>query len=128
MQNFHSEGAPAAIGPYSQAVRTGDLLFCSGQTPLDPETTELVGDSIEEQTTQALKNLASVLDAAGLSLNDVVRTGVFLQSMEDFPGMNVTYERIFGEHKPARTTVAVKQNPLGARIEIECIAEFKEGS
>jgi 2-iminobutanoate/2-iminopropanoate deaminase len=124
VQNIHSEGAPAAIGPYSQAVRTGDLLFCSGQTPLDPETMKLVGDSIEEQTAQALQNLASVLEAAGLSLDDVVRTGVFLQSMDDFPGMNKTYERIFGEHKPARTTVAVKQNPLDARIEIECIAEF----
>ncbi|MGD2163465.1 MAG: RidA family protein [Anaerolineales bacterium] len=125
MQIYHSEAAPAAIGPYSQAIRTGNLLFCSGQTPLDPQTMQLVGEGIEEQTEQALDNLSSVLRQAGLSLKDVVKTSVFLQSMDDFPGMNATYERIFNGHKPARTTVAVRQNPLGARVEIECIAEFQ---
>lgn len=124
MKNYHSDDAPAAIGPYRQAVRSGQLLFCSGQTPLDPETMSLVGETIQEQTEQALGNLDSVLKSAGLSLDDVVKTSVFLQTMDDFPGMNSTYERAFGEHKPARTTVAVHQNPLGARVEIECIAEF----
>lgn len=124
MKTYHSENAPAAIGPYSQAVRSGNLLFCSGQTPLDPGSMSLVGETIEEQTEQALANLTSVLAAAGLSLQHVVKTSVFLQTMDDFPGMNNTYERVFGPHKPARTTVAVHQNPLGARVEIECIAEF----
>lgn len=125
MQTFQSENAPAAIGPYSQAIRAGGLLFCSGQTPLDPETMSLVGESIEEQTAQALKNLSAVLAAAGLSLQDVVKTSVFLQTMEDFQGMNSAYAAIFGDHKPARTTVAVRQNPLGALVEIECIAEIR---
>jgi 2-iminobutanoate/2-iminopropanoate deaminase len=125
LNKYESNEAPDAIGPYSQAIRSGDLLFCSGQTPLDPDTMALVGEHIEEQTEQALKNLTAVLKSAGLTLEDVVKTSVFLQTMDDFPGMNATYERIFGKHKPARTTVAVYQNPLGARVEIECIAEFK---
>lgn len=124
MNKYQSQEAPAAIGPYSQAIRSGNLLFCSGQTPLDPETMALVGENVEEQTEQALKNLSAVLESAGLSLEDVVKTSVFLQTMNDFPEMNAAYERIFGEHKPARTTVAVHQNPLGARVEIDCIAEF----
>jgi 2-iminobutanoate/2-iminopropanoate deaminase len=124
MQKYHSAVAPAAIGPYSQAIRSGSLYFCSGQTPLDPGTMALVGESIEEQTEQAIRNLSQVLDEAGLSLQNVVKTSVFLQTMDDFPGMNQTYQRMFGEHKPARTTVAVHQNPLGALVEIECIAEF----
>jgi 2-iminobutanoate/2-iminopropanoate deaminase len=124
VNTYQSQEAPAAIGPYSQAIRSGNLLFCSGQTPLDPETMALVGENVEEQTEQALKNLSAVLESAGLSLESVVKTSVFLQTMNDFPEMNAAYERIFGEHKPARTTVAVYQNPLGARVEIDCIAEF----
>ena len=124
MQIFHSDEAPAAIGPYSQAIQAGGLLFCSGQTPLDPKTMSLVGETIEEQTEQALNNLSAVLAAAGLSLQNVVKSSVFLQTMDDFQGMNRTYASIFGDHKPARTTVAVRQNPLGARVEIECIAEM----
>jgi 2-iminobutanoate/2-iminopropanoate deaminase len=125
MQTHNSEEAPAAIGPYSQAIRTGNLLFCSGQTPLDPESMTLVGETIEEQTEQALRNLEVVLKEAGLTLSHVVKTSVFLQSMDDFSGMNAVYERVFEGHKPARTTVAVRQNPLSARVEIECIAEFQ---
>jgi 2-iminobutanoate/2-iminopropanoate deaminase len=124
MQIFHSDEAPAAIGPYSQAIQAGGLLFCSGQTPLDPKTMSLVGETIEEQTEQVLNNLRAVLTAAGLSLQNVVKSSVFLETMDDFQGMNSTYARIFGDHKPARTTVAVRQNPLGARVEIECIAEM----
>lgn len=125
MQKIHSSHAPAAIGPYSQAIRSGNLLFCSGQTPLDPETQTIVGDTIEEQTRQALSNLNRVLAADGLGLNDIVKTSVFLKTMDDFEGMNSIYESVFGSHKPARTTVAVRQNPLDARVEIECIAEYQ---
>jgi len=125
MEVIYSEGAPSAIGPYSHAVRSGNLLFCSGQTPLDPETMDLVEGGIEEQTRAVLRNLELVLQAAGLTLGDVVKTSVFLEDMDDFAGMNKSYASVFGEHKPARTTVAVRANPLGARVEIECVAAFQ---
>lgn len=127
MKIINAELAPQAIGPYSHAIRSGDLLFCSGQTPLDPETMQLTGETIEEQTQAALGNLECVLHAAGLKLVDVVKTSVFLYDMDDFAGMNKIYASVFGEHKPARTTVAVRANPLCARVEIECIAEFPGG-
>lgn len=123
MQLEHAPEAPQAIGPYSHAARVGDLVFCSGQTPLDPGTMELVGDDIEIQTAQVLKNLESVLRSLGLDLSSVIKTTVFLAAMEDFQGMNTVYAEIFGAHRPARTTVAIKENPLGALVEIECIAE-----
>jgi len=126
METKQSGRAPRAIGPYSHAVRSGWLLFCSGQTPLDPETMELVGDTIEVQAERALANLELVLGDCGLSLADVIKTNVYLQDMADFAGMNAVYARKFGEHKPARTTVAVRENPLGALVEIECVAEFDE--
>ena len=116
--------APAAIGPYSHAIRVGDLLFCSGQTPLDPETMTLVEGEVGEQTAQALANLSAVLEAAGLSLSQVVKTTVFLTDMGDFEAMNDAYGRTFGDHRPARSTVAVRQLPMDARVEIECIAAF----
>ncbi|MDX1417513.1 MAG: Rid family detoxifying hydrolase [Candidatus Promineifilaceae bacterium] len=115
--------APEAIGPYCHATQVGNLLFCSGQTPLDPKTMQLVGANIAEQTEQALRNLSTVLNGLGLSLQNVVKTTVFLQSMDDFQGMNAVYARMFGAHRPARTTIAVRENPLGALVEIECIAE-----
>ena len=115
--------APEAIGPYCHATQVGDLVFCSGQTPLDPGTMTLVGETIEEQTEQALKNLATVLNGLGLSLNNVAKTTVFLKDMADFQGMNGVYARMFGAHRPARTTIAIRQNPLDALVEIECIAE-----
>ena len=117
------EGAPAAIGPYAHAVRVGSLVFCSGQTPLDPVSMNLVGDNIEEQTLQALKNLETVLVGLDLSLKHIVKTNVYLATMEDFDGMNRVYAEVFGSHTPARTTIAVKQNPLNALVEIECIAD-----
>jgi len=126
MEMKQSGRAPRAIGPYSHAVRSGRLLFCSGQTPLDPETMKLIGDTIEVQVERALANLELVLEDCGLSLADVVKTNVYLQDMDDFAGMNSVYARKFGEHKPARTTVAVRENPLGALVEIECVAEFHE--
>ena len=124
MKAIFVDDAPAAIGPYCHAMKVGNLLFCSGQTPLDPATMKLVGDSIEVQTEQALNNLAVVLAGQGLSLQSIVKTNVYLQDMADFQGMNGVYERLFAGHKPSRTTVAVHQNPLGALVEIECIAEI----
>jgi 2-iminobutanoate/2-iminopropanoate deaminase len=120
-------GAPAAIGPYSHAVAAGSLVFCSGQTPLDPTSGDLVGTTIEEQTERVLDNLEIVLGGLGLTLAQVVKTNVYLRSMDDFAGMNAVYARRFGEHRPARTTVAVRQNPLDALVEIECVAEVPPG-
>lgn len=117
-----SPAAPAAIGPYSQAIRAGSLLFCSGQIPLDPKTMQLVGSNAAEQADQVLKNLAAVLTAGGASLAHVVRTTIFLASMSDFVAVNEVYGRHFGAHKPARATVAVKELPKGALVEIDCIA------
>ncbi len=127
MKRINIEGAPAAIGPYSHAVRSGNLLFLSGQTPVDPETGSLVGEDISAQTHRVFDNLAIVLAGSGLTLFDVVKTNVYLRSMDDFAEMNAVYAKRFGDHRPARTTVAVKQNPLDARVEIECVAEL-EGS
>jgi len=117
-------GAPGAIGPYCHAVRTGNLVFCSGQTPLDPETMEIVGTDIGEQTMRALKNIEIVLKGLGLSLQNVVKSTVYLKDMDDFEGMNSTYAGVFSPHTPARTTISVKKNPLDALVEIECIAEI----
>lgn len=124
MQLVHAAKAPAAIGPYSHAVKAAGLLFCSGQTPLDPVTMQIVGATIEEQTHRVLDNLELVLAAEGLTLHEVSKTTVFLKSMDDFPGMNGVYAQRFGDHRPSRTTVAVRQNPLDALVEIECIAEL----
>jgi len=115
--------APKAIGPYCHATQVGELVFCSGQTPLDPDTMELSGDSIAEQTERALRNLELVLVDLGSSLQAVIKTTVFLTDMSDFTEMNAVYARCFGEHTPARTTVAVKALPKNALVEIECIAQ-----
>ncbi len=125
MQIKNIDEAPEAIGPYCHAIQSGNFVFCSGQTPLDPETMQLVGDDIGEQTERVLQNLEVVLSGMGLSLQNVVKTTVFLKDMADFQGMNNVYKRMFGDHRPARTTVSVKQNPLDALVEIECIAEIK---
>lgn len=117
-----TSGAPAAIGPYSQAIRCGALLFCSGQIPLDPYGGDLVEGGIEAQTTRVLDNLTAVLAAAGATLGDVVKTTVFLASMDDFPAMNQVYATYFGEAPPARSTIGVAALPKGARVEIEAIA------
>lgn len=122
LQPIHTDAAPAAIGPYSQAVRVGDMLFCSGQIPLDPATMEMVGDSAAEQCEQVMANLRQVLEAAGGGLDRVARTTIFLASMADFAAVNEVYARHFGDHKPARACVAVKELPKGALVEIDCIA------
>ncbi len=114
--------APAPIGPYSQAIRAGKELFCSGQIPLDPATGEIIEGDVATQTEQALKNLAAVLDEAGYSFDDVVKTTVFLVDMNDFGQMNAVYEKYFGNSKPARSTVAVAGLPRNVRVEIDCIA------
>ncbi len=116
------EGAPEAIGPYSQAVSIGKLVFCSGQTPLNPETMQIEGTEIQEQTRRVLKNIAIVLNGLGMTPDSVVKTTVYLKDMDDFQGMNKVYAGFFGQHKPARTTIAVNKLPLDALVEIECIA------
>ena len=122
LQIAHSPSAPAAIGPYSQAIRAGNLLFCSGQIALDPQTMQMVGSTVAEQAEQVMKNLASVLAAAGASFANVARTTIYLVDMADFAAVNEVYGRHLGEHKPARATVAVKQLPKGGLVEIDCIA------
>jgi len=123
MQTKIIEGAPKAIGPYSHAVKTGNLVYVSGQAALDPETMKLVGDTIKEQTERTFKNIGIILNGLGLGYSNVVKANVYLKNMEDFAAMNEVYAKVFGDHRPARTTIAVKQNPLDALVEIECIAE-----
>ena len=125
MEKIFIESAPGAIGPYCHAVKTGNLVFCSGQTPLDPETMEIVGSTIEEQTRRVLTNITIVLNGIDLGLKDIVKTTVFLKSMDDFKGMNGVYAEMFDGHTPARSAIAIKKNPLDAMVEIECIAEIK---
>ena len=115
-------GAPAAIGPYAQAIRAGGLLFCSGQIPLDPATGKIVPGGIEEQTARVIANLEAVLAAGGASLATVVKTTVYLVDLADFPKMNAVYGRFFPEEPPARATVQVAKLPAGALVEIDAIA------
>ena len=125
MQTITTSHAPAAIGPYSQGIVSGGLLFTAGQIPLDPEKMSLVGATIEEQTLQVLRNLDAVLAAADTNWDHVVKTTVFLVDLADFPAMNQIYEQHLGVAKPARSTVQVAALPRGAKIEIELIAETK---
>ncbi|MGI8639771.1 MAG: RidA family protein [Pyrinomonadaceae bacterium] len=117
-----TENAPGAIGPYSQAIKVENMVFCSGQIPIDPQTGEFVSDDVAEQTRQVLKNLSAVLEAAGANLNNVVKTTVFLADMNDFAAMNGIYAEFFSENKPARATVQAARLPKDARVEIDCIA------
>jgi len=115
--------APAAIGPYSQAIVSGGIVYCSGQIPLDPGTMELVGETAAEQCEQVMKNLSAVLKAAGTSLGHAIRCTIFLASMDDFAAVNEVYGRHLGDHRPARATVAVKTLPKNVLVEIDAIAE-----
>jgi 2-iminobutanoate/2-iminopropanoate deaminase len=124
MKSIFVEGAPAAIGPYCHAMKVGNLLFCSGQTPLNPETMQVEGETIEEQTRRVFANISTVLGGVGLTLQNVAKTTVYLKSMRDFKGMNGVYEAAFDGHKPARTTIAIQENPMDVLVEIECIAEI----
>jgi 2-iminobutanoate/2-iminopropanoate deaminase len=120
-----TSGAPKAIGPYSQAVRANGFLFTAGQVALDPRSGELVAGGIVEQTTRAMENLKAILAAAGADFSQVVKTTVFLVDMGDFTAMNEVYAGVFGNHRPARSTVAVAALPRGARVEIEVIAAVR---
>jgi len=117
----HTDKAPKAIGPYSQAIRTETMIFTAGQTGLDPATGELIGSTVEEQTRQVLINLQNVVEAAGSTLAQVVKTTVFLKDMNDFSKMNAIYAEFFGENPPARSTVAVAGLPKGGLVEIEAV-------
>ena len=123
MEFVFTEKAPQAIGPYSQAVKLHDMIFCSGCIPLNPETMTLEVHDIESQTAQVLKNMTAVLEAAGSDLRKVVKTLVFLKNMDDFKKMNAVYSRFFDGHKPARSAIQVAKLPLDVLVEIECIAE-----
>jgi 2-iminobutanoate/2-iminopropanoate deaminase len=124
MRMISTDKAPKAIGPYSQGIAASGLLFLSGQVPLDPGTGQLVQGTVQEEVTRVLDNLKAVLEAAGSGLPRVVRTTVYLTSLEDFAAMNEVYARYFGDHRPARSTVQVSALPRGARIEIDAIASL----
>ncbi len=119
---IHTDHAPAAIGPYSQAITFGTFVFTSGQIPLDPATMEIVEGDIAVQTDRVLKNLSAVLEAAGASLATVVKTTVFLKDMNEFQAMNAVYGTFFSDNPPARSTVEVARLPKDVRVEIECVA------
>jgi 2-iminobutanoate/2-iminopropanoate deaminase len=123
MKKVHTTSAPAAIGPYSQAVISNNFIFCSGQIALSPNTKELVENDITFQTHQVIKNLQAVLEEAGSSLEQVVKTTCYLTNMEHFQAFNAVYAEYFGESKPARATVGVAALPKGALVEIEVVAE-----
>jgi 2-iminobutanoate/2-iminopropanoate deaminase len=117
-----TERAPAAIGPYSQAIRAGGFLFTAGQIPLDPATMKLVEGDITAQAERVMQNLAAVLEAAGASFAGVVKTTCFLANLDDFPAFNAVYARSFPDDPPARSTVQVARLPAGALVEVECVA------
>ncbi|MDP2624568.1 MAG: RidA family protein [Candidatus Peregrinibacteria bacterium] len=122
MEIVSTDKAPAAIGPYSQAIAAGGFVFCSGQIPINPETGQLVEGGVEEATKQVLANLEEVLTAAGADKTDVVKTTIFLNDMNDFGVVNGIYGDFFGDHKPARATVEVARLPKDVAVEIDCVA------
>ncbi len=123
MKVISTKKAPAAIGPYSQAIQVGNLVYTSGQIPIDPSTGAFVEGGIKEQTRQSLTNVKAILEEVGLSMNNVVKTTVFMADMNDFAEMNSIYAEFFSEPYPARSAIAVKTLPKGALVEIEVIAE-----
>ena len=122
LRRIATDRAPQAIGPYSQAIVAGNLVFTAGQVPLDPATAQVVSGDIAAQTARVLDNLSAILEAAGSSLQSVVKTTVFLADMNDFAAMNEVYARYFGDHRPARSTVQAARLPKDVRVEIEAIA------
>jgi 2-iminobutanoate/2-iminopropanoate deaminase len=121
-ESISTKQAPAAIGPYSQAIKAGGMVFLSGQIPLDPATGQMITGDVTAQTERVLQNLAAVLDAAGCTFDDVVRTTIFLTNLGDFQVVNETYAKRFGANPPARATVQVAALPRGAMVEIDAIA------
>ena len=122
MNVINTDQAPAAIGPYSQAILAGDTLYVSGQIPLDPVTMEFVSEDVKEQTHQCLKNLKAIVEAAGLTLENVAKCGIFLKDMNDFAVVNEVYGTYFDAHKPARFCVEVARLPKDAKVEIDAVA------
>lgn len=122
LKPVRTDRAPAAIGPYSQAIVAGDVVYTAGQVPLDPASGEIVGSTIEEQTARVLDSLGAILETAGASLQTVIKTTVFLADMAEFAAMNEVYARYFGDHKPARSTVQAARLPKDVKVEIEAVA------
>ena len=122
IETISTASAPAALGPYSQALKAGGFVWCSGQIPIDPATNTITAQTIEEQTRQAITNLKNVLAAAGTTLANVVKTTVFIKDMNDFAALNKVYAEMFGETKPARSCVEVARLPKDVKVEIECVA------
>jgi 2-iminobutanoate/2-iminopropanoate deaminase len=122
LKPIQTDNAPKAVGPYSQGMTAGNMIFVSGQLPIDPALGKIVADSIEEMTRQSLENCEAILEAAGASLSDVAKVTIFIKDMNDFVKINGVYAEFFSEHKPARATVEVARLPLDARVEIEMIA------
>jgi len=120
--SIHSDQAPKAVGPYSQAIRHGNVLYLSGQIGLVPDTGKLAGDDLKSQAAQVMHNLEAVLHEAGAATSDIIKVGIYLTDMDDFPVLNQLYADWLGEHRPARATVAVAALPLGAKIEMDLIA------
>ncbi len=123
MKHVHTDKAPKAVGPYSQAIVSSGFVFCAGQISLDPQTNKLVAGEITERTHRVIKNLKAVLEEAGSSLTKVVKTTCYLQSLHDYQKFNEVYNEYFSENKPARATIEVAKLPLGALVEVEAIAE-----
>jgi 2-iminobutanoate/2-iminopropanoate deaminase len=124
LRRIQTDSAPAAIGPYSQAIVVGNMLYTAGQIPLDPASMTIVDGGIAEQTDRVMKNLTAILEAAGVTLAAVVKTTVFLSDMNEFGAMNEIYGRWFGDHKPARSTVEVSRLPKDVKVEIEVLASL----
>ncbi len=122
LTEIRTDNAPAPVGPYSQAIEANGLIFCSGQIPLDPASGQLIGKTAGEQTVQIIANMKAVLISAGVSLDQIVKTTIFLTNLGDFAEVNAVYEKLLGGHRPARSTVEVSKLPKGAIVEIECIA------
>ena len=123
-ETVSTEKAPKALGPYSQAIKAGGFVWCSGQIPINPATNAIEATTIEDQTRQSISNLKSVLEAAGTSLANVVKTTVFIKDMNDFAALNGVYAEMFGDTKPARSCVEVARLPKDVKVEIECIASL----
>ena len=123
METIATDKAPAALGPYSQAIRANGMIYCSGQIPINPATGAIEANTIEGQTAQSITNLRNVLEKAGSSLAKVVKTTVFIKDMNDFAALNKVYAELFGDTKPARSCVEVARLPKDVLVEIECIAE-----
>ncbi|MBO7483076.1 MAG: RidA family protein [Kiritimatiellae bacterium] len=122
IETIATEAAPKALGPYSQALKAGSFIFCSGQIPINPATNSVEATTIEDQTRQSITNLRNVLEKAGSSLSNVVKTTVFIKDMNDFAALNAVYAEMFGDTKPARSCVEVARLPKDVKVEIECIA------